>query len=233
VTETPQPSIAEDDFDLDDWLSTGTLARRAVAIYNDPALAAEYDILAEQVEAAERAAVAGLSAGGAAAEAAMGDDTDLPELYEEMARLHERWEASKAVWIVRALVEDEVDAITKLHPDPEIPELIRVEKKPGEVWSEEQLAAGRQYREQRAAALTARNLAMIAKAVVEVRTPRGVRRTTDTRPAVTVEQMRALRGRPHGEAQTARLLQAVESATTGEVEVPRPTSPGRSGSDRG
>jgi hypothetical protein len=221
VTENPttDATLTEDDFDLDEWLSTGTLAKRAVEIYNDPALVAEFDILSQRLTAAQAANPSGAEetmAGG-----------PVSDIIEEMHRLHARWEASKATWTVRALTEDEVRAIVDAHPDPVIPEIIRTPKKPGEVWSDEQLAAGAAHLEAREAVMTERNLAMIALAVTEVRTPKGVRRS------VTIEQVRKLRSRPHGKAQATRLVQAVESATSGEVEVPRPTSPGRSDSDRG
>jgi hypothetical protein len=225
VIDTPLTSpenglaLAEDDFDLDEWLSTGTLAKRAVEIYNDPALVAEYDILSQRLAAAQAADPA-----GAEETMAGGPTTDI--LYA-MAELHAKWEASKATWTVRALTEDEIRAIVDAHPDPVIPEIIRAAKKPGEVWNDEQIAAGAAHLEAREAVMTERNIAMIALAVTEVRTAKGARRS------VTVEQVRRLRARPHGKAQTNRLVQAVESATSGEVEVPRPTLPGRSASDRG
>lgn len=216
MTETP---ISEAVFDLDEWLSSGTLAKRAVEIYNDPALVAEYDILSQRLAAAQAADPAGAEetmAGGPVA-----------EIIEAMQRLHERWEASKATWTVRALTEDEVKAIVDSHPDPEIPEIIRGKKAVGEVWTDEQRAAGAAHLDAREAVMTERNLAMIALAVTEVRTPRGVA------AGVTLEQVRRLRARPHGKTQTIRLVEAVESATAGEVEVPRPTSPGRYDSARG
>jgi hypothetical protein len=225
VSETPLssplngPALTEETFDLDEWLSTGTLARRAVPIYNDPALVAEYDVLAQQLTEAQGAVES--------QDATMGDAGAMAEIYQRMAELHARWQASKATWTVRAVDETELKAITDAHPDPEIPAFMLTPKKPGAVWNEEQLAAGAKYREEREAALTERNIAMIALAVVEVRTPRGVVRS------VSVDQIRKLRARPHGKVQTQRLIDAIASATSGEVEVPRPTSPGRSDSDRG
>jgi len=216
VTQNPIP---EGDFDLDDWLSTGTLARRAVPIYNDPSLAAEFDVLAQRLSE--------LEAMNKGDESSVGESAEITEVYEQMAAVHERWEASKATWTVRALTEDEVKAIADAHPDPEIPDIIRAERQPGTVWDDVQRAAGKAYVEAREAAVTERNLAMIALAVVDVATPRG------TASSVSVEQIRKLRARPHGKQQVTRLVEAVSSATTGEIEIPRPTLPGRSDSDRG
>lgn len=221
MTENPTPNAAldQDAFDLDEWLSTGTLARRAVPIYNDPALVAKHDILVQKLADAQATA--------SDEEASIGQGSAIADLHEQMVALHQRWEDSKATWTVRALTEDEVREAAEQHPDPQIPAILGLPKPAGGTWSEEQLAAGRDHQEAREKAQTARSLAMIARAVVEVRTTRGA--TTH----VTVEQIHRLRARPHGKTQTQRLLDAVLSATSGEVEVPRPTLPGRSDSDRG
>lgn len=219
MTESPAAPTPEDDFDLDAWLSAGTLARRAVQIFNAPHLAAEYDILAARLAEAETAA--------SSEDITIGTMTAVQAIHAEMAELADRWEASKATWTVRALTEDEIRAIYEEHPDPEVPELIRKKRAPGEVWDDEQRAAADAFVAARDECVNDRNLAMIAAAVVEVAA--GGR----TRHSVTVDQVRKLRARPHGKEQAQRLLAAVESATTGEVEVPRPTSPGRSETARG
>lgn len=216
MTQNPIP---EGDFDLDEWLSTGTLARRAVPIYNDPSLAAEFDVLAQRLSELEA-----MTKGD---ESSVGESAEITEVYEQMTAVHERWEASKATWTVRALTEDEVKAIAEEHPDPEPPEILRAKRESGQVWSDEQRAEGQAFLAAREEALTERNLAMIALAVVEVATSRG------SANSVTVEQVRKLRGRPHGKQQVQRLIEAVTSATTGDIEIPRPTLPGRFDSDRG
>lgn len=222
MTETPNDAVlSEDDFDLDEWLSTGTLARRAVEIFNDPALAAEYDVLAIRLAEAQ-------SAEPQDEEASVGGGGAVEDILTEMRALHEKWQASKATWTVRALTEDEVAGLTEQHPDPEIPAILAGDKpEPGTPEHEARLAEGQRYLAEREKASTERYLAMIALAVVEVATPRG------TAKNVTLEQVRRLRTRPHGKAQTQRLIDAIVSATNGDVDVPRPTSPGRSGSDRG
>lgn len=214
MTEHPADPILEDDFDLDAWLSAGTLARRAVQIFNAPHLAAEYDILATRLAEAE--------ATTADEDATVGTKTAVHSIHAEMSALADRWEASKAFWTVRALTEDEIRAIYEQHPDPDVPELIRKKRAPGEVWDDEQRAAADAFVTARDENVNERNMAMIACAVVEVSC--GGR----TRRSVTVDQVRKLRARPHGKEQTQRLLSAIESATTGEVEVPRPMLPGRS-----
>lgn len=216
MTENPIP---EGDFDLDEWLSSGTLARRSVPIYNDPSLAAEFDVLSQRMSELEA-----MTKGD---ESSVGESAEITEVHEQMTAVYERWEASKATWTVRALTEDEIKATTEEHPDPEIPEIIRAKRESGQVWSDEQRAEGQAYLAAREEVMTERNLALIALAVVEVSAPKG-RRTS-----VTVDQVRTLRARPHGKQQVQRLIEAVNSATSGDIEIPRPTLPGRSDSDRG
>lgn len=222
MSETPITAdeiLADDAFD--EWLSTGTLARRAVEIYNNPDLAAEYDVLAMRLAEAQAAAPQD-------AEASIGDNDPVAAVLAEMEALHEKWQASKAVWIERAVEEHESKAIVDEVPEPPIPALLSGDKpEPGSPEHEARLAAGQAYLAERERVITERNLRLIALATVEVRTARGVVKR------VTVEQVRRLRGRPHGKQQTQRLIEAIESATSGDVEVPRPTLPGRSSGDRG
>lgn len=201
-------------FDLDAWIVAGTTARRAVPIYNDPALAAEYDVLAQQLAEADAQTAH-------APEQSVTDTATTAAILAAMEDLRARWEASKATWVVRALDEDEVAEITKAHPEPPVPQILGgPAPKPGTAAHRSRIAAGEKYLAKRAPIVTARNLAMIARAVVEVRTPAG---SVDH---VTLEQVRALHERPHGDRQTTRLIEAVLSATSGDVDVPKPPRPG-------
>lgn len=220
-----EPSVTADVFDLDEWLSTGTLARRSIEMFNNPDLAAEYDVLAIRLEDARQRA--GDAPEG---EGTLGDESEVNAILAEMEELYARWQASKAVWTVRALLEQEIEAIGDEIPEPAVPDIIAnptpEATTPDTAEYAAHQAAGRAWRAAHEAVIDERSIAMLALAVVEVRAAQGVV------TSVTRDQIRALRGRPHGKAQATRLLNAVSSATTGEVDVPRPTSPGRSATVR-
>lgn len=229
-TLDPDETLTLEAFDFDEWLETATVARRQVTIYNNPALFEEYQTLQAELDAADKAAAS------AAGDEALDESDPRPEIVTRMEDLYERWQASKAVWTVRALSGDEVEGTFEPDrggipvPTQPVPPLEKAGQKAREAYA-------RRYTEWSKAnsqAQRERRLVMIAAAVVKVEAPGRVsERDPDGSPIVTVEQLRALRSRPHGEQWIARLYQAVEAATQGDQEVPRPTSPGRSTSDLG
>lgn len=204
-------------FDLLDWIESGTVARRTVTIYNDPALASEYEALAARL---------------AEAEAAESDDTErtmdeAPEsvaILAQIEALWERWQASKSTWTVRALSGDEARAIVDRHPVPDAPAK-PLDTAPAAEKAAHAAAVKAWLRESDRVSAE-RNLEFIATAVVEVTTNRG------TVHHVNVDTLRRMRSRPHGHHRIEQLVTAVNEATQGDVEIPRPTSPGNSGSDR-
>lgn len=203
MTATPAPDFT---FDIMDWIARGTAARRSVVIYNDPALVAEYERL-------ERALVSAEAAGG---DEVMGAVPPAARIEAEMADLHRRWEASKAVWTVQALSDETLREIAAAHPMPDRPA-----DPPADADDETKAAhaaALKAWQPEWSAASDERNFAMIAAAVVSVETPQG------TATSVPVEAIRALRRRPHGAVQTERLIQAVRQATAGDSEIPAPKS---------
>lgn len=224
-------TITPDDFDLMTWIQSGTVATRTVEINNNPALAAEAEALEAEMAAAE------------AEVGEMGEDRPMswvdprPDIEARMADLYERWEASKTTWTVRALAHDEIEKAFEAVPSPKQPvaPLPQAGKKAAEEHAEKLTAWGKALHE----ADRERTLHIIAAAVVSVESQRG------RAEGVTVEALRALRDRPHGDSWvghipstkgsriSGKLAGAVMAATEGDVAVPRPTSPGRSTNTRG
>src|SRR5665647_481743 len=85
------------------WIQSGTVATRQVTIYNNPALAAEYEALEAEMKAAEQ------DIEDAAGDAPMSARDPREDIRARMADLYARWEASKSTWTVRALSDDDID----------------------------------------------------------------------------------------------------------------------------
>lgn len=206
--------VTDETFDLLDWIESGTVARRQVTIYNDAALAERLRVLTERLAEAEKKVE---QTGG---DAPLDEVDEVAELTAQIEALYPEWEASKAVWTVRALSQDDVMATFDAVPEPKrpVPPLEKAGQKAQERFAEQVSAWRREVRD----ADRERRLHMVAIAVESVETARG------TAEGVTVETLRKLRDRPHGEQWLTRLYEAVSEATEGDADVPRPTSPGRS-----
>ncbi|MCV2395921.1 hypothetical protein OEB99_16520 [Actinotalea sp. M2MS4P-6] len=227
---TPDETLTPEVFDFDEWLATSTVARRQVMIYNDPALLEESEALQAQLAAAETAAAAD------AGDQAMDAIDPRPGILARMEELYERWEASKTTWTVRALAEDEVE--DSFEPDKggiavprqPVPPLEKAGQKARDDYTRKYV----EWSKANTRAQRERRLVLIAAAVTKIEAPgRVLEREAGAPPVVTVDQLRALRERPHGEQWVAKLYHAVDEATHGDREVPRPTLPGRSTSDLG
>ena len=209
--------VTEDTFDLMDWIESGTVARRQVVIHNNPALADEFTALEDQLAEAEK------TTKDASGDAPMSQDDPRDAIRAQMEALWERWEASKATWTVRALSQDDVEATYEPEtgiPAPKAP--IAPPEKAGDRARERFMEQVKAFTIAKTDADRDRRLYLIAAAVVSVETTRGVA------TSVTVPQLKALRARPHGQQWVDKIYAAVEAATQGDVEIPRPTSPGRS-----
>lgn len=207
------PGLTPETIDLMDWVESGTVARRQVTIHNNPALLEEYEALEAQLKEAEKRVRA---AGG---DEALSDSDPREAILDAMADLYDRWEASKAVWTVRALAPDDVQAT--FDPDTGVPEPRRPVpplEKAGKKAHEDFVEAVGTYSKAKAKADGDRQLHLISAAVVSVETPRG------TATAASVEVLEKMRARPHGQQWIDRLYAAVQAATEGDVEIPRPTS---------
>lgn len=200
-------------FDLLDWVETGTVGRREVVIYNDPALAAEMDRLRVEHDKASEAPDG---------ERGVGEKSDVARIEAEMEAVYERWQASKAVWTVRALSQDEVQAVLDEIPSPKRPQPVKEDaRKSLETRAAEQVeyeAAVEVWKNESRKVLDERNLHMISAAVESVVTPKGAA------SSVSVDVLRAIQKRPHGTVQLGRLIGALNELTSGEVVVEAPFS---------
>ncbi len=193
-------------FDFDEWLASGTVRRKMVRVYNDPALAEEAEaLLAEREEIAKTAEERSLSEGDPFAE--------IDARLEDIAT---RFAASVSEWLIGPVTAEEYDAITAEHPEtlPPHKPFVSAPKKAWDDWGE----AVNKWKAREAAADLERNLAYLAAAVVEIRFGDKVI------DHVTPEQIRALRNRPHGKLQYESLLATAIAITDGEVEFPAPKS---------
>ncbi|GAA1992925.1 hypothetical protein GCM10009718_33310 [Isoptericola halotolerans] len=223
MDQTKDAAGVTEDFDLLAFVETGTIATREVVIYTDHEAARR----CQEIEAALDA----LDDDGPddrkqdAPLGAESDETRRAELEAEAEQWLERLQASKMTWTVRALSNDEIKASFDVVAAPKMP----VPPKEGvaqaikDRWHERVEEYGRK----KAEADEDRNLVLVANAVVGIETPAG------STGSVTVEQLKALRSKPHGQQWIDRLYTAVDAATSDEVEPPVPTSPGRSTSSRG
>lgn len=228
-------NITAETFDLMAWIQSGTVATRQVTIYNNPALAAEYETLEAEMVAAEK------TVEDAAGDAPMSAHDPREDIRARMEDLYARWEASKSTWTVRALSDDDIEATYDAQlggvPSPKqpVPPLPQAGKKALEDHGEKVTKWAKAVHE----ADRERTLHLIAKAVTSVETARG---SVD---GVSVDEVRSLRDRPHGpqwvglipsgrgQRITGKLAMAVMAATEADVEVPRPTSPERSTTTQG
>lgn len=227
MTTNPTPEPDETipaDFDFMAWLTSGTVATRTVEIHNDPALVAEFEALDRELKAVERKYA---RAGG---DAPLDEDDPRPAILARMEELADRWDASKSLWTVRALSDDEVQATF----DPEQGG-IAVPRQPlpplpaqGDKARERFVEKFADWERRNEAANKARRLLIIAAALESIESPQGRRERVDGQPAVTLDELRAMAARPHGETWITKLDKAVTAATKEDGEVPRPTSPGRS-----
>lgn len=215
--------VTESTFDLLEFVNKGTVATREVVIYTDHEAAARCQTIQDELDDLEddgddaRKADAPLGSKDAG--------TRRAELEAEAESYLERLSASRMTWRVRALSQTEIEAVFEAYPDPKLP----IPPKEGAAqalhdrWQEALEARVKEKGKVEAR----RNLALIAAAVESVETPAGA---TDT---VSVDQLAALRERPHGAAWIDKLYAAVDEASSEDVAPPVPTSPGRSTSTRG
>lgn len=225
MTENTLPDDPAD-FDLNDWIETGTVARREVKIHNRPDLYERFVAIEAELEALgyqdpEDVADAEPDAqGDEALDAGGDDDAHVYELLEERAEIFQLWDESLAIWTVQAISQEQVDEAIAAVDSPKQP-LPPKQGAPQRLQAEYQTKL-LEYGNALEKVKRERRLYMISAAVISVETSRG------TATGATVDQLRALQGRPHGQQWLDKLYNALTDATQDDVEIPRPTSPGPS-----
>ena len=214
---TDATGITESTFDLLEFVKRGTSARREVEIYTDHEAAAECQRINELLADAED--------DEGDADGPLGSATTVERLAEEVDPWLARLQASRMTWTVRALSAEEIDQAFEQIPPPKtpVPPKENAPRPLQEAFTDRVIA----YNKSKAQVDADRRLLLISYAVEGVSTPAG------TQDSVSVEDLRALRAQPHGQGWIDRLWQAVDEASSEEVEPPVPTSPGRSTSTRG
>lgn len=193
---------------FDQWLESGTVRTEDVKLYADQALMGEMYALMEQRDALEAAPASG--------QRAMGDANPLKALEAAERDLWARYEASASTWTVRALTPVEVKKIRESFPEPNAPQMLPkvAPAKAKAAWAVER----DQFIKASEAAAHERNLHFIATATIKVVTGTG------EADGVTVDQVRAMNAREYGPDRVGMLIVAINKATQGEVEMPRPKS---------
>lgn len=202
-------------FDFDEWLETGTVAQRTVILQNDRALPDRIANLQRQ----QRIAQDVLERQGG--EAAVTDQDHLAEIERALDEEYEKWEASKEVWVVRALSDDELKSLRERHPVPDMPEVADADNLTAEEDTaiQEWAKACKVIRE-------AADLDYLALAFVSLTTAKG------TITSITPSQLSALAGRPGRQKDLTTLLTEAVAAVQEDVELPAPFSRATSKDDQ-
>lgn len=235
-------SIEQTDIGVDDWIDGVSYVQAKVEIHRDPALLADLLPLHEQITAAEQR-LAALQAATTTPtgrddatlgdaehttpvdDVALGDETpvpaavadaqaDLDELTARAAALYERYDAAKEIWTLRALAQEESEGIYKdviadlEQGDPPV-RRSKETKAAFQVRFTEWATKQHQVHDEVA-------VRSLAAGVLSVNV-----NGTD-RPAPSLDGIRRLRKRPHGDRHFAKLATALTTITTKEVDVPAP-----------
>lgn len=204
-------------FDLEGWLTTGTVVRREVPAWADQvAVRRVQEIEARLTElgvAEDPEADGPLSAGDENAE-------EIAALKAEAAVMLDRMTASKAVFTVRGITPDEVEQIARDHPAPPPP--VGAPQKASPEQQQKAMARLARYAADNTEVDKTRMLHMVALCVETITTPAGVK------AGISVSALRALRAEAWGDQLIKRLWTAIQSAAMEAVPVPGPTSPGSS-----
>jgi hypothetical protein len=199
---------------FDEWMSSGTARRGEVVLYGNLPLVDEYLEVQAELEAL----------GDKSAPVTINQRDPRGALQERLADIEARLEESRSVWQVRALGTEEMVEIDNRYPVPVVPSAVGLKQSDAE-WEvyERRFQA---FRIKHEACELERKLAYVHHGVTKVVTAKG------ERPGVTVDQLRKMHDAPGGRLRLQMLRDAVVNASTKQVSVPRPTSPGESGSDR-
>lgn len=212
MTEQAPDNFTADAFD--EWMSSGTSRRGEVVLYGDLPLVDEYLDVQAKIE----------DLGGDSAPVTINQRNPRGELEARLAEIGARLEESRSVWEVRALGTEEMVEIDNKYPVPVAPSAVGLKQSDAE-WEvyERRFQAFRAKYEK---AELERKLAYVHHGVTKIITTKG------ERSGITVEQLRKMHDAPGGRLRLQMLRDAVVNASTKQVSVPRPTSPGESGSDR-
>lgn len=188
---------------FDEWIAGASLTKRSVTVFGRPDLVAEMQQIEEALDHLERESDGEESAG----------DPRRAELIDRATKIHETWLASKSTWVVRAIGDEDTDAVTKITGDAP-------KAKNSKAKTDEENAAAEAHADET-------NLRLLSRAVVSIEFADG-----RTSSGATYEQLVSLMGRI-GKPQMLRLIGEVNMATYAEPVVPAPKLRSGSANDEG
>lgn len=206
------------DFDLLDYIKSGTIAKREVALYADERAGEELVALIAQLKDL------GWSEEGQDEKAtrpkdgpldATSDETDIADLLEKARSAQERLDSSKSVWTVQAISPEVADAALESIKDPKAP----IPPKEGAAERVKEAYQDRyvEYRKGCDVAERDRRLVLLSEAIISVETPNG------TSSGVSIDHLKALRQRAGGQKWIDKLWSGLNEAQSEDPDVPRPT----------
>ncbi len=225
---TPE-AVPEDDFDIDQWLTHATVTQGSVEILQRPDLLARWEDLERRVERAQAEKNVG--------ERSAADTDPMLALRQEAEDLLQEIDASRTVFFVRALNDDDLSAIEAAHPVEKPPaftakmpavvqnptekqalaflgmwESYKLQK---EQWDRENTELLAAHRAKAMEGLKLRGAEKIARATVKI--VQGGRSTTKP---LTADQVVSLSDKI-GEVQTNRLLKKIDEVSAADPGVPQ------------
>lgn len=209
-------------FDIEGWLSTGTVVRREVPAWSDQVAARR----AQEIDARLTELGVGEGQKGDAPLDSAGENFDeIEALVAEAEEVADRLAASKVVFTVRGITDEEIEQVSRDVPAPKVPVGAPAKASP----EQQQKAMDRiaRYGELKKAVDEERLLRQIAMCVETVTTPTG------TAHGVTPDGLRKLKGEAFGGQLLERLWNAILAARAEAVPVPGFTSPAFSTSTLG
>lgn len=225
MTEHTDPTLTDDELDVgtpvstDDrdwfsgWLEAGTVSQRSLDIYGQPDLYAEYENLDRQYQIAREKEKKG-------AERDLTETANTTRILEKMEDLYKRWMRSKTTWYIRALSQDEIDAIRDECNFPTEPEFKKGTAEDAKRKVEDK------YKRDLSKAQSQANFLYVSKALVKVTNPAG----DIVKESITPQEVEKLREKV-GDLQILRLVGAAMVASSEEPTMPVPLSPESSNSD--
>lgn len=217
------------DFNLMEWITSGTVARREVPVYNRPDLLAEYAQIEERLkDAGWTLTDAGWTdrpgkPDASAKDGPLSESDDDPQVATDLERwpaLEDELLAARAVWSVRALGKDDMEWVESQLEELVPPIPLPPSASDGARTKYE--ARVNRYNRRRNEQIRERAILIVSRGVESIATP------TTTATGVSVASLTALDHTPHGTKIIDLIYTAIEQATGADVEIPRPTSPGSS-----
>lgn len=212
------------EFDLSHWLQTGTIKTAEVEIYADQEAGNRLVKIHERLTELEADNDEGKAAGDGPQSVPNPIRAEVAELEAEAEELRPRLQASKSVWTVRGVSQEEVETSQGAYPVP--PAISPLPPTANDKAKDRHERRMQDRAKAHVKAQLDQRVHLIALATQSVVTEQG------TAGGVSEEFVRSFLSLPGGQHWINRLYKAVEEATGEDVQIPGPTSPGSSTATR-